>query len=139
MEHPVDEGRGHALDNGGILRTVAGADDDAALRQMVFSDAAFMNQRVERFLHFLRACIELIQEQAVGLFPGDHLRRQESADILLNLRDADDVFGSQLAAQKGDAGKSHGIGESLHERGFSDTRRAPDEDRTDRRHMKEQF
>ena len=40
MEHPIQQSGRHGPGNGIVLRTVASADDDRPLRQMILSDAA---------------------------------------------------------------------------------------------------
>ena len=92
VEHPIDQRRRHLLVERRILRAVSGADNDRTRRQDVFSDAALVDEAVERLLHLVRARVELIEKQTVRFFPGDHRRRIEPRDAVGNLRNADEVL-----------------------------------------------
>ena len=76
-------------------------------------------------------CVQLVQEEDVGLLPGDGPGRAEDAVAVPDLGDADDVLRSQLAAQEGDAGQPQAVREVLDNGGLADARRAPDEHRAD--------
>jgi hypothetical protein len=67
VDHPMDECRRHRLDDGAVLRAIPGADNDRTLRRAVFTDPPLLNQAVEGFLNFVRARVELVKEQAIGL------------------------------------------------------------------------
>ena len=137
MEHPVDEGGGHGPGDGVVLGPVARTHHDGALRQVVFPDAPLMDEGVEGLLHLGGAGVQLVQEQHIGLGPGDGTGRTELAEAVLNLGHADDVLGGQLAAQQGDALQPQAVGELLDNGGFSDAGSAPDEHRADEAHVQQ--
>lgn len=94
---------------------------------MIFPHPAFQDEGVERLLNLLGAGVELVQEQAVRLVPGDHPGRAEHALPVYNLGHADDVLRGQLTTQEGHAGQAHLFGKLFHDGAFADTGRPPDE------------
>nr|WP_267683210.1 hypothetical protein [Nannocystis sp. SCPEA4] len=79
---------------------VARADHDRAARELVLSEAALVDQAVERLLHLVRAGVQLVEEQAIGRVAGDHRRRTEPALAVDDLRDSDQVLRRELAAEQ---------------------------------------
>ena len=138
MEHAVDQRRGHGLDDCAVLRTVARTDDDAPRREVIFSDALFVDQAVECLLHLLRAGVQLVQKEYIRLLAGDHFRRHEFRGFALDLRDADDVLRRELTAEEGHAFHPHIVCKLLDECRFADTRCSPDEHRADGGQIQEQ-
>src|ERR1035437_3186048 len=65
VDHAVDERGGHGLDDGAVLSTIARADYDRPFGQMIFADAAFVNEAVESLLDFVRAGVEFVEEKAI--------------------------------------------------------------------------
>ena len=96
-----------------------------------------MNQGVEGLLHFRGTGVQLVQEEDVGLLPGDGPGRAEDAVSVPDLRDADDVLRGQLAAQKGDTGQPQAVREVLDDGGLADARRPPDEHRADQPYVQQ--
>ena len=62
VEHSVDQGRRHGFDNGRVLNSVSGTNDNAAFREVIFADSSFVNKRIESFLNFLGTGIEFIKK-----------------------------------------------------------------------------
>lgn len=127
MEHTVEQCGGHGPGDGVVLGPVARSHHDGALGEMVLPHPALQDQGVEGLLHLLRAGVEFIQEQAVGLVPGDHPGRAEHAPSVCDLGHADDVLRGQLAAQQGHTRQTHLFCKLLHDGTFADSRCSPDE------------
>ena len=96
---------------------------------MVFPDASLQNKGVERFLNFLRACVQLIQKQTIRLFSCDHPGRAKHTAPVHDLRHTNDIFRCKLAAQQRNTGQLHIFGKLLHDGRFADAGCAPDKDR----------
>ena len=137
MEHPVHQRRGHGPVDGIVLRPVASANDDRPLRQTVFSDAAFQNERIKCFLYLVGTGVQLIQKQTVRFLPCDNPGWTKYAASLYDLRHTDDVLRGKLAAQQRNALQSH-IRRKLPYNGrFSDAGSAPDKHRANSRHIQQ--
>lgn len=100
MDHTIDERAGERSNNGGVLRSVSGADHNRSFGQVVFADASLVNQAVEGLLDLMRAGVELIQKQTVGLVSSNDPRGTKPARIANDLGYTDEIFGSELATQK---------------------------------------
>ena len=137
MKHPVYQGGGHGPCDGVVLGPVSRPHHNGALGETVFPHAPLMDEGVEGLLHLCGTGIQLIQKKDVGLAPGNGPGRAEPAEAVLNLGDADDVLRGQLAAQQGDALQPQRAGELLHNGGFADARRAPDEHGPDEAHVQQ--
>jgi len=87
---------------------------------MVFPDASLQNKGVERFLNFLRACVQLIQKQTIRLFSCDHPGRAKHTAPVYDLRHTNDIFRCKLAAQQRNTGQPHIFGKLLHDGRFAD-------------------
>src|SRR5690606_4397082 len=94
---------------------------------------------VERLLHVRGGRVELVQEEAVGLVPGDRLRRAEHRAAVADLRDADEVLGSELGAQQAHALQPQRLGELPDQGGLPDARRSPEEHRPHGRQTEQQL
>ena len=60
VQHAVDQGGGHGLDDGAVVGSIARSDHDRSLRHRVFTDALLVDQAVKGLLHLVRAGVELI-------------------------------------------------------------------------------
>ena len=98
---------------------------------MVFPDPPLQDEGVKSLLHLLGAGVQFVQEQAVGFLPGYHARGTKNTPAVYDLRHADDIFGSQLTAQERNTLQPDVCGKLLHDGGFPDARRTPDEHRAD--------
>ena len=127
MEHTVEQGGGHGPGDGVVLGPVARSHHDGALGEMVLPHPALQDQGVECLLHLLGAGVELVQEQAVWLVPGDHPGRAEHAPPVYDLGHADNVLRGQLAAQQGHTGQANLLCKLFHDTGFPDSNSSPDE------------
>ena len=104
---------------------------------MIFPHPAFQDKGIERFLYLLRTGVELVQEQAVGLVPGNHPGRAEHAPPVYDLGHADDVLRGQLTAQEGHTRQAHLLGKLFHDGAFADTGRPPNEHRPHKAHVQQ--
>jgi hypothetical protein len=102
---------------------------------MVFANPAFMDQGIKGFLYLLRAGIQLIEKEDIGLLSCNHFGREKFAGFPTYTRYADDILRSKLASEKRDAGETDFVGKLFHNGGFPDSGRAPDKDRSGGRNI----
>jgi hypothetical protein len=115
VHHAVDQRRGHRAHDGAVFGAVAGPDDDRALRQAELAQAPVLDQAVKGFLHVVRAGIQLVQKETVGIGARDQAGRAEMADPVHDLRHADQVLWGELRAQERDARQADLVGEGAHD------------------------
>lgn len=99
------------------------------LPEKEYGNASLQNKGVERFLNFLRACVQLIQKQTIRLFSCDHPGRAKHTAPVHDLRHTNDIFRCKLAAQQRNTGQPHIFGKLLHDGRFADAGCSPDKDR----------
>lgn len=99
VNHPVDQSRRHWLHDGIVLSPIARADHDRAHWQFVLADSSLMDETVKRFLDFLRASVQFVQEQAVWMLTRNGYRWAKPAATIDYLRNTDQIFRGKLAAQ----------------------------------------
>ena len=75
------------------------------------------------------AGIELIQEQAIGITPGDHAGRTETAGAIDDLRHPDEIFWRYLSPEQGDAWQPYLRGKLLDQGRLTNTWRSPNKHR----------
>jgi hypothetical protein len=138
VDHAIDQSGRHRFDDGAILRAIAGADNDGALWKKVLADPPLMNQAVKGFLDFVRAGVQLIEKEAIWRRPGDRNGWTKSTAAVDDLRHSDEVFGRKLTAEQRHAGQSDFVGEPLHQCGFPDAGRPPDENRACHRNVQQE-
>ena len=125
VEHAIDERRRHGFHDSVILRAISGSDNYRAFGQFVFAYAPLVDKAIKCFLHFLAAGVEFIEKEAVRFIASDRNGRAETAFAFDDLRNADEIFRSELATEERNARKADGFREMLHECGFADAGRAP--------------
>lgn len=104
MHHSIHQGAGHRFHDGAVLGSVASPDDHRTFWQGILADPSFVDQAVERLLDLMAAGIQFIKKQAIGLLSGDLTWRAEAGYAVLDLGNANEILGCQLAPEHRNAG-----------------------------------